>query len=321
MTRSLPDLLADAQCRVPADVQKKAKAEWKSTAPPALFELVKKTFRSLKQLDHEVSEQLEALEQAVGAAKLAFDVVAFARAIHERSQHTSTPLATTYLFSRDAKIAREYMKTRLDTSTKTLDIGVSLPTLPDTFFDALPHLAFENLEVSVGELTSHRLAELMPGIRRISLSLGNTTLPPELFHDQLVWLTLRAKKLTEIPEAIGAAKRVWMLDIDAPKVKKLPKAMATLPLRSLSLTVGVPALDVSVWPTLQFLYLHGTIKSIAGLDKLPTLEDYKQRCGAKFPQAIWDVPTLKSVWIWFDGFDDFDEMKAKFEARGIEVAM
>ena len=74
--------------------------------------------------------------------------------------------------------------------------------------------------------------------------------------------------------------------------------------------------DLNGWDT----WLGRPHKSVEGLAKLRELEEYTQRCAAKVPDGVWEVPKLERVWIWFDGFDDFDEVKAKFEARGVRVA-
>jgi len=323
----LPSLLADANChKIAPDVQKRAKAAWKKNAPPDLFELVKTKLRALKRLEWEVSEQLEELDKAVASAKVSFDVPAFARAVYDRSQYASPPLGTAYLVARDVEVARERLIACIDVETKTLKLDFNPQTLTDSFFDALPavrkHCAFESVDISVKTLTAHRLPELLKGVKGLELSFGDsmTTLPAELFTEELQWLTLYGRKLTQLPEDVGRARNVCVLDLKGP-IKALPKALGTWPLITLSLDINLPKLDLSQWPTLKNAYLNGTIKALVGIDKLPALEDYTQRCGLKkVPDELWNVKTLQRVWIWFDGFDDFDDVKAKFEARGVRFA-
>ena len=324
---NLVTILADANCRgVPAPVQKRAKADWKKHAPPALFDLVKTKFKQLKGMDWEVTTQLDTFEKAVADAGLDFDVVAFAREVYRRSQPSELPIGSGFLIPRDADIARERLLACVNVDEKKLKFNFNLDTLPDTLFDALPavrrHCAFEKLEFGAANLTGHRLSELMKGVKKVDCSVSDAAaLPPELFTPELIWLTVFGPKLKELPEEMGNATSVWMLDINAGKVKALPKSLSKLPLQSFMLNVSLPKLDISQWPTLRFLYLNGTIKKVTGHSKLPALEEYTQRCGMKeVPEELWNVPKLTRVWIWYDGFNDFDEVKAKFQKRGVNFA-
>jgi hypothetical protein len=326
--QSLPELLADVHCRGPVDVQKKAKAAWKKQAPPDLYEVVKKKFRSLKGMDHEVLEQLEGLEAAIAEAGLEFSVVELAHAIYtryeamaDRGEWGGWPfLGAAYLFTRDPAFVPRCLPRMVEPETRTFAPRLMVSTLPEAFYDAWPGLreAHPIEKLGLRGNVSGRIGEIVPGIREITIT-STSALPAELFHPDLEVLTIHGGKgLTTIPEEIGRATSLRTLTLSC-SAKKLPAGLAKVPLRVLDLHVDVATLDVSAWPELVALEVAGKIKKLVGFEKLTKLQTYTQKCRAPLPEALLEMPTLRRIGITFAGLPDYAATRAHFEARGVEV--